>query len=135
MNELLSTFHGTNHRNLNLLNVRGKQGKCGECCRTDGKSLSGSCCGISKRVECIGSVTNFLTQFAHLSVTSGIVGNGAVSVGGKRDAKCRKHTNGSNTNTIKTMGDAFCTHGEVESVCTHVTEQDGNADCQYRNAC
>ena len=48
-------------------------------------------------------MTNLFAQSAHFGITTGIVGNRSVGVGGEGDAQRREHTDGSNTDAIETM--------------------------------
>ena len=79
-------------------------------------------------------MAHFLAQFTHLSVTTCVIGDGAVSVGSQRDAQCREHTNSSNTYTIKTMCKAFGRHRKVEAVSAQITHHDSHANRDDRDA-
>ena len=94
---------GTSHRDLDLLDIRGKEGKGGEGSRTDGKALTCSGSGVTKCIKRVGTMTNLFAQSAHFGITTGIVGDRSISVSGEGDTQCREHTDGSNTDAIETM--------------------------------
>ena len=71
---------------LDFFNVGSEQGQRRQCSRTNGESLTRSGGRVAQCIEGVGAVAHFLAQFAHLGVTTGIVGNGAVGIGGQRDA-------------------------------------------------
>ena len=125
---------GTIHGNLDFLDIRGQKCQSGKCGRTDGEALTRSGRGVAKCIQGIGAVAHFLTQLAHLGVTTGIVGNRTVGVGGQCDTQCGEHTHGSDTHAIKSVGQALRRHREVESVGTHIAHQDGHANGDDGNA-
>ena len=96
-----------------LLNVGGEEGEAGEGGRADGKAFAGGGGGVAQRVESIGALAHAFAQTAHLGVAAGIVGNGAVGVGGEGDAESREHAYGGYAYAVEAH-----THiGEVEARC------------------
>ena len=80
------------------------KGQTGEGGRADGKALAGGGRGIAQRVEGVGTAAHFSAQAAHLGITAGIVGYGAVGIGGQGDTKGREHTHGGDTYAVEAHG-------------------------------
>ena len=69
--------------NLDFFNIRGYQSQSGQCCRTNSESFTRGSSSITQSVKRIRTVTNFLSQLTHFSVTPGIIGNRSVSIRGQ----------------------------------------------------
>ena len=134
MDKLFATLYGTNHSYLYLFDVRGEERQRRECCRTDGEALTRCCCGVTKSVKGVGTVTHFFAKFTHFGITAGIVGNRSVGVGGEGDTQCGEHSYGSNTNAVKSVGNTLGAHSEVETISTHIAKHDSYADGEYGDA-
>ena len=78
-------------------------------------------------------MAHLFSQFAHLGIASGVVGNRSVGISGKCDAESGEHTDGSDTNTIKSHGYTCGTHREVKTICEEITQHDGDRYRDHRN--
>ena len=102
--DILHHHTTTFHCNLDFFNIAGKQGQRCEGCRTNGEALTRRSSGVAQGVEGVCTMAYFLAEFAHLGITTGIVGNRSVGVSGKGDAQRREHTHCSNTYAIEAVG-------------------------------
>ena len=103
---LSGTFEG----DLYLLDIGGQQGEGGESSRSDGEALSGCGGGVAERVENIGALADLRLQLAHLGIASGVVGNGAVSVGCEGDAEGAEHAHCSDCDSVEALRQGGCGH-------------------------
>ena len=128
-------FSCTVERNLDLLDVGCEECKCGECRGTDGEALSGGGGGVAEGVEDVGALTDLRLEFGHLRIAAGIVGDGAVCIGGEGDSEGAEHTNCRDGHAVETLGKVGGGHHvlHVESDCEQVGEDDGAGDCEHGN--
>ena len=73
-------------------------------------------------------MAHLFTQSAHLGITTGIVGDRSVGVGGQGDTQRREHTYGSDADAIEAVGQTLRRHREVEAVGKEVTQHNGHAN-------
>ena len=113
-------FSDVSETDFDFFYVGSKECKTREGCGTDCETLT--CCrsGVSKSVKHIRTLTDFRIEFTHLSVTSRVVGNRAVSVGGKGYAKSRKHSDCCDTDAVETEAEALGRERKVKTVGAEV---------------
>mgnify|MGYP007025180156 CR=1 FL=1 len=66
------------------------------------KTLAGGGGGVAQGVQRVGTAADLLRQAAHLSNAAGIVGHGAVGVGGQGDAQGGEHAHACDADAVKT---------------------------------
>ena len=99
---------------LDLLDVGGHEGQCGQGGGADGKALAGGSGGVAQRVQRVGALTHLRIQAGHLSDAAGVVGHGAVGVRCQRDAQRAQHTHGSQCDAVQTHTGAGSAAGQEE---------------------
>ena len=107
-----------------LLDVSRQQGQSGQGRRADGETLAGGGGGVAERIERVGALADFGLLAAHLGVAAGIVGDGAVGVGGQRDAERGQHADRGDSHAVKAQHEFVAAAGEDEGA------DDGNDDGQ-----
>ena len=65
------------------------------------KPLAGSGSGVAQGVQSVGTVTDLFGQASHLGDAAGVVGHGAVSVGGQGDAQGGEHAHGGDADAVQ----------------------------------
>ena len=121
----------TSQPNADLLNIRSQQCQPRKSSRANGKTFSGSSRCISQRIERIGAFTHLLTQRGHLRIATGIVGYRTVSIRSKRNAQCRKHTDSSNTDAVKSHSHII----EIKTGSQQIGSNNTDYHCHHRNSC
>ncbi len=118
-----------------LLDVGGQQRKGRQRGRTDREALARGGRRVAQRIERIGAVTYFGTEFAHLGVAARIVGDRTVGVRGQRDAQRREHADRGDADAVKAQRHALRRHHvlHVEADGAQVGKDDRHADRQDRN--
>lgn len=76
-------------------------------------------------------MSDFFSEFAHFGISSGVICDGSVGVGGECDAECGEHSDGCDADSVESMGDAFSAHAEIESVGAEVAHHDGDSDGEH----
>lgn len=71
-----------------------------EAGRADGETLSDSGGGVTGGVEGISGDTDLLVEVGHLSDSTSVVRDGAISVNGEGNGEAAEHTNGSEGNSV-----------------------------------
>ena len=121
---------GALQRYLYLFDVGRQQGEGGQCGGADGEALAGGGGGVAKGVEHVGALAHFRLKLGHLGVAAGVVGDGAVGVGGEGDAKRGEHAHGGDSHTVETLRQVGGGHHvlHVEADCEEVGQHDGAHD-------
>ena len=88
---------------LDLHIERRKQGQGGEHGGADGEAFARGGSGIAERIECVGASADGFVHAGHLRNAAGVVGYGAVGVGGEGDAECGKHADGGDADAEHTV--------------------------------
>jgi len=79
-----------------------EEGKTDEAGRSDSETFTDSGGGVSCGIKGISKISDLSWESGHLSASSGIVGDWAVSINGKGDWEGSEHTEGGETNTVHT---------------------------------
>ena len=124
-------------RNLDFFNIGGKEGEGCEGCRAYGKSLSGCGGGVAEGVEDVGAFADLRVEFGHLGISAGVVGYWTVSVCGKGDSEGAEHSDCSNCDSVKALGEGCGFHHrvDVKSYGEEEGEYDCKCDCKHRDSC
>src|SRR5690554_4569807 len=115
-----------------FLKVRSQKRQGCQSRTTNGKALTGSGSRVPQRIERIGTLTHLGTQTTHLGISAGIVGNGAVSIGGQGNPQSGKHPHCSNTNPIETNIET--THIEFKTGSESKGKRNGHHYNNQRNS-
>ena len=114
---------------LNLLDLCGEQGHGGQRGRTDGEALAGGGRGIAEHVEGVGAFADVRRQGGHLGVAAGIVGDGAVGVGGERDSECGEHADRGESDAVeavdRALGETACEGEGADDRADRGDDRDG----------
>ena len=89
--------------NLQFFNIGGQKRQCRQSGGTDGKSLARGGGRVAQGIQGIRAAAHFRVQLAHLRITPGVVGNGAVSVRRQCQAQRGKHADGGNADAIQPL--------------------------------
>jgi len=85
-----------------FLNISGKKNQCGQAGGTNGIPFGNGFGGVSDSIQRIGDSTDTFIHLSHFGNTTGVVGNGAVSIDGNDHTGHGKHGHGGHGNAIKT---------------------------------
>ena len=129
----LNLFSDVRKTYLDFFNIRCQQSKACKSSRSDSKALSCSGCSVAECIKYVCTLAYLRIQFAHLSVSSGIIRNRTICVGREGNTQRREHSDCSDTNAIETEAETLCRERKIESVCTEICKHDCNSDCNYRN--
>ena len=116
----------TRQSDTNFLYIRCKEGQTGKSGRTYCEAFACRSRGVTERVESICAAAHFFTQTTHFGISTGIVGNGAISISGKGYAESRKHSDSSNADSIKTHRHISEIKARSEPITENYTGNDGN---------
>ena len=118
-------FSQAQQADLDLFYIRRQQRQSRQGGRADGESFTGGGCGVTQRVEGIGTFAYFFAQTRHFGISSGIVGNRTVSVGCQCDTQGGKHADGGDADSVKS-------HSYIAKVKSRRKEE--RADNTYHNS-
>ena len=119
--------------NLQFFNIGGQKSQCRQSGGTDGEALARGGCRVAQGIQGIRAAAHFRIQFAHLRITPGVVGNGAVSVRRQCQAQRGKHADGGNADAIQPL--AHFSPGEMPVPGSHaISQHSAHDDSNYRNA-
>ena len=99
---------------LHDVDVGDEQRKSGQRSRADRKALAGSGRGVAQGVESVGALADFLGETGHLGDAAGVVGHGAIGIGGQGDAQGAQHADGSQSDAVQAHAGVGGTTGQEE---------------------
>ena len=121
--EQADQYNGGHHREviegdgsadlLNLFDVGSDESQSGEGSRADGEALTGGGGGVAEGVKRIGALTNLRLQAGHFGDTAGVIGNGAVGIGGQGDAQRSQHADSRQRDAVKTHSGGGAAAGNI----------------------
>ena len=77
-----------------------EEGEGDEASGADGETLADSGGGVACSVKIVSAVTDILNKVGHLSDSTSVVGDGAVSVNGEGDREAAEHADGGKSDTV-----------------------------------
>jgi len=77
-----------------------EEGKGDKGSGSNGETFTDSGGGVTSGIELVSGFSNRFLEVGHLSNTSGIIGDGAVSVNGEGDGEASEHTDGRKGNSV-----------------------------------
>ena len=114
---------------LDDVHIGNKQSQSGQGSGADGEALTGGGGGVAEGVERVGAVTDLLGQAGHLGDAAGVIGHGAIGVGGEGDAQRAQHADASDTDAVQTLVEAGAAAGAEEA------DDNSRADDQDGSGC
>ena len=130
-------FEGLGGVLLHDVDIGHQQGQSGQGGGADGEALAGGGGGVAQGVQGVGALADLLRQAAHLGDAAGVVGHGAVGVGGQGDAQGGEHAHAGDADAVQALvegvgegagavhDDGGAAGGEVADEHGHGHDQDG----------